>query len=29
MKKGDFKSRIDLKSPINGKSGRENLERGN
>jgi len=27
MKKGDFKSRIDAKPPLNEKSGREKLER--
>jgi len=29
MKKGDFRSRIDPKPPLNGKFGRENLEREN
>jgi len=29
MKKGDFRSRIDPKPPLNGKSRRENLEREN
>jgi len=27
MKRSDFKSRIDPKPPLNGKSGRKNLER--
>jgi len=29
MKRGDFRSRIDPKPPLNGQSGRENLEREN
>jgi len=29
MKRGDFRSIIDPKSPLNGKSRRENLEREN
>jgi len=29
MKRGDFRSKIDPKPPLNGKSGRENLEREN
>jgi len=29
MKRGDFRSRIDPKPPLNGKSERENLKREN
>jgi len=29
MKKGGFRSKIDQKPPLNGKFGRENLEREN
>jgi len=29
MKKGGFRSRIDLKPPLNEETGRENLEREN
>jgi len=29
MKRGDFRSRIDPKLPLSGKSKRENLEREN